>query len=73
MKSAAEQDDSTDGGSKASPIKSVPKKRKKKKKKLSYKEMMNSILKSKSSYEEKDKQRILKVTGAGKFNKVIKI
>lgn len=73
MKTTAKQDDSTDIASIASPINKVPKKRKKKKKKLSYKEMMSNILKSKSSGEEKDKQKILSATGGAKFIKVIKI
>ena len=73
MKTTAKQDDSTDRASTASPINKVPKKRKKKKKTLSYKEMMNNILKSKSSQEEKDKQKILRATGGANFVKVIKI
>jgi len=66
----------TEKESKASPIQqteSVKKKKRKKKKKQTYKDILNNILKSKASSEEKDKQKILTATGAGHFQKVIKI
>lgn len=67
---AAQKDD------KKSPISTGDKRKKekkKKKKKQSYKSMLNDILKPKTSYEEKDKQKILNVTAGGKFPKIIKI